>query len=129
MDLTGRFPYKSAHGNQYILVAYHYDANAILAQPIKNREAATITNGWKEINKKFIYTGIKPNTCVVDNEASNLLKEALRKNNINHQLIPPHAHRTNLAERAIQTFKHHFKSGLALCDPDFPLSQWDRLLE
>ena len=36
MDLTGKFPSKSAHGNQYILVAYNYDANAILAEPIKN---------------------------------------------------------------------------------------------
>ena len=32
-------------------------------------------------------------------------------------------------EQSIQTFEHHFKSGLALCDPDFPLSQWNRLLE
>ena len=62
--MTGRFPYKSARGNQYILAVYHYDINAILAQPIKNREAATITNGWQEINKQFIYTGIKHNTCV-----------------------------------------------------------------
>ena len=46
IDLTGRFPYKSARGNQYILVAYHHDANAILAQPLKNREAATITARW-----------------------------------------------------------------------------------
>ena len=35
IDLTDRFPYKSACGNQYILVAYHYDANAILARAIK----------------------------------------------------------------------------------------------
>lgn len=31
IDLTGRFPYRSARGNEYIFVAYHYDANAILA--------------------------------------------------------------------------------------------------
>ena len=29
IDLTGRFPHKSARGNQYLLVAYHFDANAI----------------------------------------------------------------------------------------------------
>ena len=44
-------------------------------------------------------------------------------------MVPPHAHRTDLAEHAIQTFKQHFKTGLALVDTDFPLSQWDRLLE
>ena len=31
MDLTGRFPYKSSKGNEYILVEYSYDINAILA--------------------------------------------------------------------------------------------------
>ena len=57
------------------------------------------------------------------------LKDALRKDNIVHQLVPPHAHCTNLAERTIQTVKNHFKSGLALIDPNFPLVQWHRLLE
>ena len=32
MDLTGRFPYKSTRGNEYILIAYHYDSNVILEQ-------------------------------------------------------------------------------------------------
>ena len=43
IDLTGRFPYRSARGNEYIIVGYHYDANAILATALKNRQAATIT--------------------------------------------------------------------------------------
>jgi hypothetical protein len=32
-------------------------------------------------------------------------------------------------ERAIQTWKIHFKAGLATCDPDFPLREWDKLIE
>lgn len=35
MDLTGCFPFWSASGNEYIMVAYNYDANAILVQPVK----------------------------------------------------------------------------------------------
>ena len=35
--LTGWFPYRSAQGNEYILVAYNYDANSIYAVLIKNR--------------------------------------------------------------------------------------------
>ena len=38
-------------------------------------------------------------------------------------------HRRNAAERAIRTFKAHFLAGLATCDPEFPISEWDRLLE
>ena len=34
-DQTGRFPYRSSRGNKYIMVAYHYNANVILIEPIK----------------------------------------------------------------------------------------------
>ena len=35
IDQTGKFPYYSSRGNEYLIVAYHYDANIILIQPIK----------------------------------------------------------------------------------------------
>ena len=128
-DLTGRFPYRSSRGNEYILVAYHYDSNAILATAIKNRQAATITSAWKNLNSQFAKAGAQPTTYIMDNEASTDLKDALQEEQIEHQLVPPHNHRTNLAERAIQTFKAHFKAGLASLDPDFPLREWDRLIK
>ena len=34
-DLCGKFPYCSSRGNNYIFVAYHYDADAILVEPLK----------------------------------------------------------------------------------------------
>jgi hypothetical protein len=46
-----------------------------------------------------------------------------------HELVPPYNHRSNLAERAIQTFKHHFISILSGVDDKFPLSLWCALLE
>jgi hypothetical protein len=47
---------------------------------------------------------------------------------MNYQLAPLHCHRANAAERAIRTFKEHFKSGLATVDPDFPINLWGILL-
>ena len=47
---------------------------------------------------------------------------------ITYQMVPPHNHRANLAERAIQTFKNHFKAGLSIVHPEFPIAEWDRLL-
>ena len=41
-DLTGYFPYRSSRGYQYIYVVYHYDANAILAVPLNNRQTKSI---------------------------------------------------------------------------------------
>ena len=51
------------------------------------------------------------------------LNETMQKQKMLHQLVPPHNHRANLAEHAIQIFKAHFKTILVTCDPDFPLAQ------
>ena len=44
-DLTGKFRVQSDRGNNYIMVAYHYDANNILTAPLKNRTGTCILNG------------------------------------------------------------------------------------
>ena len=128
IDLTGKFPFRSAKGNQYIVVAYHYDGNAIIGKAIKNRESKSITQAWQALNTSFATAGTQPKSYIVDNEASLELKQAMKKEQIDYQLVPPHNHRANYAERAIQTFKSHFKAILATCDPAFPLAQWDLLL-
>ena len=48
---------------------------------------------------------------------------------IKYQLVPPHQHRRNPAERAIRTFKNHFIAGLCSTDENFPLQCWCRLLD
>ena len=110
------------------MVGYHFDSNVILGEPIKNRQAQTITSSWDKLTSKFSIAGMQPNTYVLDNEVSSLLITAMNKEKINFQLVPPHIHRANLAERAIQTYKNHFKAGLAAVDPDFPLAEWDMLI-
>ena len=129
LDLPGRFPHCSSRGNQYIVIAYVYDANAILGVPIKNRQAGTITAAWQTIHHQLQAAGAAPNLWVLDNEASTELKQAMTKKDTKFQLVPPYTHRANAAERAIQTFKNHFKAGLASLDPDFPITEWDRLLD
>ena len=129
MDLTGRFPFHSGSGNEYIMIAYNYDANAILAEPVKNREAKSLADAWETLHKKFENCGVSPTNYVLDNKCSQLLKNAFKKHNCDFQRVPPDNHRANAAERAIQTFKNHFKAGLACVDPKFPIKQWDLLLE
>ena len=128
MDLTGKFPFKSERNMQYLLVAYVYDANAILVEPLQNRQAKTISDAWERIQKQCIRAGIEPSTYVLDNETSETLEAAFTKYKVEWQYVPPKQHRANLAERAIQTFKDHFKTGLATVHPDFPMNQWDLLL-
>lgn len=129
LDLTGKFPYESARGNKYLLVAYDYDSNAILVEALPNRQKATITKAWKSINDTLAKSGAQPVIYVMDNEASTELKDAMKSKNIKYELVPPNIHRRNAAEeRAIRTFKNQFIAGLASLNPKFPMAQWDRLL-
>ena len=41
-DLTGRFPYQSSRGNNYVMVMYHYDCNVFWGEPLKKRTASEI---------------------------------------------------------------------------------------
>ena len=36
-DQTGRFPVRSSTGNQYIMILYDYDSNAIMSEALKTR--------------------------------------------------------------------------------------------
>jgi hypothetical protein len=60
----------------------------------------------------------------MDNEASAAVKEFLRKEAIQYQLVPPHIHRRNVAERAIRTFKAHFMADLSTFYAHFPMHLW-----
>ena len=70
---------------------------------------------------------VKPTTHLLDNEASEEFKAEIRKNGT-IQLVPPDKHQQNLPERAIQTFKNHFKAILAGVDDSFLMRLWDKLL-
>ena len=76
----------------------------------------------------MVVRGLRPRLHTLDNEASTSLKDFLTAEHVEYQLVPPHIHRRNSAEHAIQTFKNHFITGLASTDPNFPLSNWCRLL-
>ena len=65
----------------------------------------------------------------MDNEISNEFIQALRQQQTSYQLVPPHTHHRNITERAIQTYKNHFKGGLTSANPNFLLSEWDRFIE
>ena len=79
MILTGRFPYKSTRGNEYILVAHHVHSNTILGLPTKNRQAVTIKNAWQTINEQLNQVNSNPTLWILDNEMSGTLQHAMKK--------------------------------------------------
>jgi hypothetical protein len=71
---------------------------------------------------------LKPILQRLDNWSSLALRNYLTKQGTDYQLAPSHIHRMNNAERAIQTFKDHFISGICSVDPKFSLKLWDKFL-
>ena len=77
---TGCFPYHSSRGNKYVMVMYDYDSNAILAAPLKNRQAKSITDACKTLHAPITKHGHVTRNFILDNECSVDLKQALTKN-------------------------------------------------
>jgi hypothetical protein len=125
---TGRFPGTSSQGNKYVLVLYEYDTDSILMEALHNRTAPEILQAYRKLGKYLHNRGFQPKIHWLDNEASDELKQFNNSNQIEFQLVPPHMHRQNAAERAIRTWKHHFVTGLCSTDTQFPMHLWDQLL-
>ena len=53
----------------------------------------------------------------MDNEVSEDLKKYFEDSDIQFQLVPPHMHRINAAERSVRTFKNHFIDALCTVEP------------
>jgi hypothetical protein len=125
--ITGRFPTTSLSGNKYILILYDNDSNIVVSAPMKNRGNKEMVRAFDLLIQSWVIHGLKPSLQRLDNEAYLALINYLTKQGIDYQLAPPHIHRRNNAERAIQTFKNHFIAGLCSVDPQFPLKMWDKL--
>ena len=101
---------------QYIFVLYDYDSNAILVEPMKSRSDADMEKAYNKLYDYLTDRGLKPKFNVMDNEASTTIKKLLTQRDTKFQLVEPHNHRVNAAERAIRTFKNQFIAGLCTVD-------------
>ena len=127
-DQSGKLPYRSKRGNQYIFVLYSYDPNSILFRAMKNRTDAEFLRVHDDVIEYLQARGLKPKIQRLDNEASKAYTENIEKHNMKYQFTPAQMHRRNIAERAIQTFKNHFISILAGTNSKYPKNEWDLLL-
>ena len=69
-DDTGRFPVISRKGNQYIMVAYHCDSNAIMVVPFKTRKDKDRMAAYNTIVQSLKDRDMIVNLQISDNEAS-----------------------------------------------------------
>ena len=82
---------------------------------MRNRTAGKIVKTYQTLMDRLKACGIHPKHQILDNEASADYKAAIKSNGLTYELVPPHDHRRNLAEKAIQTFKAHFIAYCAEC--------------
>lgn len=70
--------------------------------------------------------GFKPCFDIIDNVASKPVQVYLKANDIKIQLVEPHNHMVNAAERVIQTFKNHLIAGFCTIDRDCRAVIWSK---
>jgi hypothetical protein len=126
-DLTGSFPFMFLDGSVCFFALYHYESNSILAMPLKGLDDISIFNMYKMHFNILTSKGFKPKLNVMDNQATKQIKQFLTKQDCRLQLVEPHNHHVNAAERAIQMFKNAFIAALATTDSEFSLQLWDKL--
>jgi hypothetical protein len=110
------------------MVCYIYDCNYIKVLPMKSSSASEWVKAYDHIHQELTAKGFKPKLQTLDNEASSAVKNLFTVNDIAYQLVPPHCHQRNAAERNIRTFKEHFVAGCSSVDPSFQMHLWCRLL-
>jgi hypothetical protein len=127
-DASGKLPVAGMDGANYVLIMFCLEANYIHVEPLKSRSAAEYVTAYTKGHDFFSSKGFTTKYMHLDNETSGAVEHYLRNRQIDYQFTPPDTHRTNRAERAIQTFKNHFISMLCLTDPTFPVGAWPHLL-
>ena len=81
-DDTGRFPVHARSGNRYIMIAYHRDANLILADPFSSRKDAHRLVAYTKIMQRLTDNNLCVDLQILDNEASEEYKRFI-KNKLN----------------------------------------------
>ena len=119
----------SARGNKLLYISYIYDANGILWEPMKSKHDSEMSRVFKTVYNKLEKRGIKPKFHIMDNKSPSTVMRWLERNKVDAQKVEPHNHRANRAERMNETAKHHFISGMAGTDENYPIREWDRGVE
>ena len=96
---TGPFPHNSSRGTKYIMVLHDCNSYSILAAPFKNKSLAKQLQATTVLHFYLKTRGLTPKMHFMDNECPGNVKYYLQANTIKYQIVPPHVHHTNAAEK------------------------------
>jgi hypothetical protein len=95
---------------------------------MKGKSKESMLQAYTKVYKRIQAAGLHVDLQFLDNECSQVVSNFLTSQGATKQLVPPNNHRSNAAERAIQTAKCHLISGLCTAPSNFPLPIWDKLI-
>ena len=93
-------------------------------RPIKGRTDENMFAVFQDIYDYLPERNVTPNLHVMDNECSKAIKNFIKKEKVDIQLVKPHNHCVNAAEPAVKAAKYHIIAGLATVDITCPLRLW-----
>jgi hypothetical protein len=126
--ITGAFPIWSFKNMQYIFVAYIYNLNAIIVQPMPSSTDALFIAAFSKVFAILRACNYQPALNVMDNKCFKVVEKHIQANKMDIQLVPPHNHHVIAAERAIARFKENFVAALTTVNMLCPLHLWDKFL-
>ena len=86
-------------------------------QPMKSQIDKDMVKVFQDIYDYLREQNLTPALHLMDNECS----KAIKKENVDIQLVEPHNHRVNAAEEAVKAAKYHTIVGPATVDITCPL--------
>ena len=126
-DSTAKFTVTGHTGIKYVWVVWYNGYVHLVG--LHDRNKATYIRANEESIRFFRSRGHTITAHRMDNETSHALNEALLAQGVQPEYVPPHNHRANRAERAIQSTKNHIVSTLAAAPQDMQLNLWSEALE
>ena len=96
---------------------------------MKARTDKEIISVFQGLHENLTTRGLKPNYMWLDNKAQPEFQDLQKEKSIDYQLDPQVMYHINSKERNTSTFKDRFITGIWSTYTDFPMKNWDQLLE
>jgi hypothetical protein len=103
------------------MVLYEIDLNVILVDGMQDKTSSEMVAAYLILVARLEEKVFEPKLHILDNAISREIKQAIKDNDMEYQLVPPHDHRQNVAENAIQVFKDRFVVVVCGADNEFPM--------
>ena len=82
------------------MVLVELDGNRILVEPMKGKTSSDMVRSYNTLVNRLNSSGIEPKLHILDNACLKEFAEAIEKQGMRHQSVPPHDHCCNITEKA-----------------------------